>query len=176
VAVEAVRGGLWHPSLRRRFDLIGMDPRGVGTSTPVRCDPAVYNRSVSLFPRSPAQFGRLARYAPRARHGGLAAPTGCALHGQDVPALFDALTQRADQTPIPVPGCAPARCHTPVTGDDIRLAAYNALLFKDPIPAIREPGWNGLAQALAALEAGDASAFAAPMVHSSRARRSPASQ
>jgi pimeloyl-ACP methyl ester carboxylesterase len=258
VAVEAVRGGLWHPALRRRFDLIGMDPRGVGTSTPVRCDPAVYNRPVSLFPRSPAQFGRLARYARdlarscRERTGPLlghvdtasvardmealrralgdgklnflglsygaeigalyaeryptriramaidgildhsittaslvsdsisgyedtfnrfaawcAQAAECALHGQDVLAVFDALTQRADQAPIPVPRCAPARCRTPVTGDDIRISSYNALLFKSPIAAFGEPGWNGLAKALVALAAGDASDFARPLIHSS---------
>jgi pimeloyl-ACP methyl ester carboxylesterase len=258
VAVEAARGGLWHPSLRRRFDLIGMDPRGVGTSTPVRCDPEVFNRPVSFFPRNPAQFGRLARWARdlgrscRERTGPLlghvdtlsvardmealrralgdgrlnflglsygaeigalyaeryptriramaldgvldhtiapetvladnvagyedtfdrfaawcAQTAACALHGRDVAALFDSLTQRADVQPIPVPQCAAARCRTPVTGDDIRLAAYNALLFKDPIPAFGEPGWNGLAQALAALESGDAGAFAGQAVRSS---------
>src|SRR3954453_8893027 len=63
VAVEAAGAGLWHPALHRRFDLIGMDPRGVGLSTPVRCDPAIYNRPVSLFPRTAAQFRRLASYA-----------------------------------------------------------------------------------------------------------------
>jgi pimeloyl-ACP methyl ester carboxylesterase len=259
VAAEAGRGGLWHPSLHRRFDLIGMDPRGIGTSTPVRCDPDVYNRRVSLFPRNPAQFGRLARYVRdlgqscRERTGRLlghvdtasvvrdmealrralgdgrlnflglsygaeigalyaeryptriramaldgildhsiatealftdnamgyedaftrfaawcAQTAECALHGRDVVALFEGLTQRADQQPIPVPECAPARCHTPVTGDDIRVTTYNALLFKDPVPALGAPGWNALAQALGALEAGDASPFARPLVHSSR--------
>src|SRR3954462_2933801 len=63
VALEPEGAGLGHPALHRRFDLIGMDPRGVGLSTRVRCDPAVYNRPVSLFPRTAAQFRRLARYA-----------------------------------------------------------------------------------------------------------------
>src|ERR1700754_5022404 len=63
VAAEAGGAELWHPTLHERFDLIGMVPRGVGMSTPVRCDPAVYNRAVSLFPRTPAEFGGLARYA-----------------------------------------------------------------------------------------------------------------
>src|SRR3954465_2504137 len=63
VALEAAGAGLWHPALHRRFDLIGMDPRGVGLSTRVRCDPAAYNRPVSLFPRTAAQFRRLAHYA-----------------------------------------------------------------------------------------------------------------
>lgn len=259
MAVEAAGGGLWHPSLHRRFDLIGMDPRGVGRSTPVRCDPAVYNRPVPLFPRTAAQFWRLASYARalgrscRKRTGPLlghvdtlsvardmealrraladgklnflglsygaeigtlyaerypgriramaldgildhsiatealfaddtvayentfnrfaawcAQTTDCALHGRDVAGLFDRLVQRADQQPIPVPECATAPCRTPVTGDDIRLSAYNLLLFKSPIPALGHPGWNGFAQALAALEAGDAGAFARSLVASPR--------
>ena len=227
-----------------------MDPRGVGLSTRVRCDPAAYNRPVSLFPRTAAQFRRLAHYdralgrSCRKRTGPLlghvdtlsvardmealrraladgklnflglsygaeigalyaerypkrirtialdgildhSIPIGalfaddavayedtfnrfaawcaqtadCALHGRDVGALFDRLVEQADQRPIPVPGCPAAPCPAPVTGGDIRLNAYNLLLFKDPVPAFGVPGWNGLAQALAALEAGDAGAF-----------------
>src|SRR5882672_6550876 len=30
IALEAAGRHLWHPALRRRFDLIGMDPRGIG--------------------------------------------------------------------------------------------------------------------------------------------------
>ena len=63
VAVEAAGGQLWHPSLHERFDMIGMDPRGVGTSTPVQCDPDVFNRLVSLFPSTEAQFDQLASWA-----------------------------------------------------------------------------------------------------------------
>jgi len=63
VAVEAAGRHLWNPALHERFDLIGMDPRGVGTSTPIRCDPDVYNRPVSLFPTTKAQFDRLASWA-----------------------------------------------------------------------------------------------------------------
>ena len=43
--------------------MIGMDPRGVGTSTPVQCDPDVYNQPVSLFPSTEAQFNQLASWA-----------------------------------------------------------------------------------------------------------------
>jgi pimeloyl-ACP methyl ester carboxylesterase len=255
VAVEAKAPGLWHPQLRRRFDLIGMDPRGVGRSTPVRCSPKVFNRQVSMFPQSAAEFGRLARYSRdlgrscRKRTGALlghvdtrsvvrdmealrralgegrlnflglsygaeigalyaeryprriramaldgvldhsvsaaavvdantagyedslgrfaawcAQTTECALHGRDVVALFDGLVQRANQSPIPASQCRAGGCRSPVTGQDILLNAYNLLLFKSPVPAFGEPGWNGLAQALAAAEAGDASAFATPLL------------
>jgi pimeloyl-ACP methyl ester carboxylesterase len=63
VAIEAAGQHLWHPALHQRFDLIGMDPRGTGTSTPVRCTAATYNRPVSLFPRNAAEFRRLTTWA-----------------------------------------------------------------------------------------------------------------
>ena len=63
VLVEAAGGHLWNPALHERFDMIGMDPRGVGTSTPVQCDPDVYNQLVSLFPSTEAQFDQLASWA-----------------------------------------------------------------------------------------------------------------
>jgi pimeloyl-ACP methyl ester carboxylesterase len=63
VAIEAAGRHLWHPALHERFDLIGMDPRGTGRSTPVECDPAVFNRPVSLFPSTAAEFGKLAVWA-----------------------------------------------------------------------------------------------------------------
>jgi pimeloyl-ACP methyl ester carboxylesterase len=63
VALEAAGAHLWHPALHERFDLIGMDPRGTGLSTPIRCDPAVYNRPVSLFPHTEAQFDQLTAWA-----------------------------------------------------------------------------------------------------------------
>lgn len=63
IAVEAAGGHLWNPALHERFDMIGMDPRGVGTSTPIQCDPDVYNQLVSLFPSTEAQFDQLASWA-----------------------------------------------------------------------------------------------------------------
>ncbi len=33
------------------FDIICPDPRGIGTSTPVSCDPALWNQRQSLFPQ-----------------------------------------------------------------------------------------------------------------------------
>ena len=40
-----------------------MDPRGIGRSTPVKCDPAAFNRPVSLFPHTPAQFDQVTAWA-----------------------------------------------------------------------------------------------------------------
>jgi pimeloyl-ACP methyl ester carboxylesterase len=62
VGLEASGTRVFSPALRERFDVIGVDPRGVGTSTPVRCDPALWNTPVSRFPRDAAAFERLVAY------------------------------------------------------------------------------------------------------------------
>jgi pimeloyl-ACP methyl ester carboxylesterase len=59
VYYESLGAGLFSASTREHFDLIGLDPRGVGLSSPVRCDPALLNRQVSLFPTDEAGFQRL---------------------------------------------------------------------------------------------------------------------
>jgi pimeloyl-ACP methyl ester carboxylesterase len=59
VALEALGKHLFTSTVRTSFDLIGMDPRGVGRSTPIKCDPQIWNESVSLFPRDEASFQKL---------------------------------------------------------------------------------------------------------------------
>ncbi|KAL4919679.1 TAP-like protein-domain-containing protein [Aspergillus aurantiobrunneus] len=41
------------------YDVIGLDPRGVGLSTAVKCDPDLYNKRVSLFPTTEEEFNAL---------------------------------------------------------------------------------------------------------------------
>ncbi|MFC5823516.1 alpha/beta hydrolase [Nonomuraea insulae] len=46
--------------LRRRFDIVGIDPRGVGESTPtLKCGLPVHDPEISEFPRSPTAYERL---------------------------------------------------------------------------------------------------------------------
>ena len=45
--------------LATHFDIMGMDPRGVGLSTPVQCDPKTWNTPVSLFPADEAELYNL---------------------------------------------------------------------------------------------------------------------
>ncbi|MFT4038969.1 MAG: alpha/beta hydrolase [Thermomicrobiales bacterium] len=59
IAAEAMDIPLFDAELRDRFDIVGMDPRGVGTSTPVQCDPEIWNRPVSHFPQDEAGFAAL---------------------------------------------------------------------------------------------------------------------
>ncbi|KAI0181029.1 alpha/beta-hydrolase [Hypoxylon sp. FL1284] len=47
------------PRILERFDVIGLDPRGVGFSTPVECDTDIYNKRVSLFPKTQDEFDEL---------------------------------------------------------------------------------------------------------------------
>ncbi|CCB72128.1 alpha/beta hydrolase [Streptantibioticus cattleyicolor] len=45
--------------LREHFDIIGLDPRGVGESTPVRCSTPVYDPATPTLPADPAQYRRM---------------------------------------------------------------------------------------------------------------------
>jgi pimeloyl-ACP methyl ester carboxylesterase len=42
-----------------RFDLIGVDPRGVRSSAPLQCDASIWNERVSQFPKTKEEFDRL---------------------------------------------------------------------------------------------------------------------
>ncbi len=53
---ESLGANLLSAATREHFDLIGVDPRGVGLSSPVRCDPALLNRQVPVFPKNEAEF------------------------------------------------------------------------------------------------------------------------
>lgn len=47
------------PALYEHFDIICPDPRGVGQSTPVQCDPDIWNRMPQLFTNSSDSFQKL---------------------------------------------------------------------------------------------------------------------
>ncbi|MFB7595877.1 alpha/beta hydrolase [Streptomyces sp. NPDC056160] len=59
VYAESLGTKVFSAATRENFDVIGLDPRGIGLSSAVRCDPALLNRRVSLFPKDEAAFGRL---------------------------------------------------------------------------------------------------------------------
>ncbi|KAI1741089.1 TAP-like protein-domain-containing protein [Xylaria scruposa] len=58
----ASRGDSLDPEIRARFDIIGLDPRGVGISTPVQCDPEVFNRRVKYMPKTEEEYDALVQY------------------------------------------------------------------------------------------------------------------
>ncbi|KAL8812216.1 MAG: hypothetical protein Q9223_001539 [Gallowayella weberi] len=43
----------------QNYEIIGIDPRGVGMSHPIKCDPRVYNERVSSFPATDEDFQSL---------------------------------------------------------------------------------------------------------------------
>lgn len=42
-----------------RFDLVGLDPRGVGLSSPIKCDPEIYNQRVPVWPSNQTELDAL---------------------------------------------------------------------------------------------------------------------
>jgi pimeloyl-ACP methyl ester carboxylesterase len=53
---------VFSPELRARFDLVGMDPRGVGNSTRARCGVPILAPDDTLFPRTEKQFNAMLRH------------------------------------------------------------------------------------------------------------------
>jgi pimeloyl-ACP methyl ester carboxylesterase len=235
-------------TLRARFDIVSVDPRGVGESTPITCGVPALTPEYTFFPRTQQEFDAMvvhnravarsclretgplllhadtvsvardhealrialgvskvswlglsygtqlgAQYAQlypkRTRAMVLdavldhsisdvlltadAATTveeafnrfatwcdtapDCALRGQNVAAVYDALVQRAQAHPIPVEGAL-----RPVTGDDIRMNTPGYLLAKTPNVIVGELSWPVFSQILKRAVDGDASFFAFP--------------
>ncbi|KAI1637441.1 TAP-like protein-domain-containing protein [Biscogniauxia mediterranea] len=62
IDIAAASPGVLDPEILSRFDIIGLDPRGVGLSTPVQCDVDTYNKRISFFPETEEQFNDLVNY------------------------------------------------------------------------------------------------------------------
>ncbi|MFF4615180.1 hypothetical protein [Nonomuraea jabiensis] len=126
--------------LRRRFDIVGIDPRGVGESIPaLRCGQPVHNPEISQFPKNRAAYDRLVDWCDRT--------ATCALRGRDVSQVWDRLVTAAERAPIGVSG------GRPLTAEELRYSAY-AFLTMTPEFA------GGLATAITQAEQGDAQLFA----------------
>lgn len=50
------------PALRKHFDIIGIDPRGVAGSEHINCDVNVDNPEVTMYPHSKAEYGAMVRH------------------------------------------------------------------------------------------------------------------
>ncbi|KAI0122561.1 alpha/beta hydrolase fold-domain-containing protein [Daldinia grandis] len=62
VATLSTLPGVVDPQILDRFDVIGLDPRGVGLSTPVQCDTAAYNKRITWFPKTQDEYDALVAY------------------------------------------------------------------------------------------------------------------
>jgi pimeloyl-ACP methyl ester carboxylesterase len=63
VGADGFFSGVFSAEVKARFDIVAMDPRGVGESTPIRCGVPVVVKGVTLFPRNRAQFDALKRHS-----------------------------------------------------------------------------------------------------------------
>ena len=61
VEVATIADLVFSPELVARFDIVGVDPRGIGGSTPITCRTPVSQPGFTLFPRTEAQFQRMVR-------------------------------------------------------------------------------------------------------------------
>jgi len=63
-SAQAVKGtpALFTTRLRRRFDIVGFDPRGTGESTPVRCGLPGLDPSIPFYPDTQAGYLRLVAF------------------------------------------------------------------------------------------------------------------
>ena len=235
-------------ALRAHFDIVSVDPRGVGESTPIACGIAALTPDYAFFPRTQHQFDAMVAHnravarnclrmtGPLLRHAdtvsvardhealrialgvskvswlGLSYGTqlgaqyaqlyprrtramvldavldhsgsdllvnadaamtveeafdrfatwcdtaaDCALRGQNVGALYDALVRRAQKHPIPVEGAL-----RPVSGDDIRMNTPGYLVAKTPNVLAGQLTWALFSQILKLAVAGNAEFFAFP--------------
>lgn len=55
------------PEIRRRFDIVGIDPRGVGLSSPIRCSADLLDQGPFALLRSQAEFDARVAYNARLR-------------------------------------------------------------------------------------------------------------
>ena len=62
LAAQALGYDIFGEALVNNFDIIGVDPRGIGLSQPVMCDPKAFNAPWPKFPQSEAAFNDLVRY------------------------------------------------------------------------------------------------------------------
>ncbi|WP_433367940.1 alpha/beta hydrolase [Actinoplanes sp. CA-142083] len=53
---------IFSPELVARFDIVGVDPRGIGGSNPISCRIPDPQPGYTLFPRTEAQFAQMVRY------------------------------------------------------------------------------------------------------------------
>jgi pimeloyl-ACP methyl ester carboxylesterase len=96
VAEEGAGPGPEFDILHERFDLIGLDPRGVGHSAPVRCPTPARDSSASAFPTTEADYNRLVKANRRAGEACASLTGPLIYHVDTVSAARDIDAVRAD--------------------------------------------------------------------------------
>jgi hypothetical protein len=76
VEIATFADQVFSPELVSRFDIVGVDPRGIAGSTPVTCRPGP-QPGYTLFPRAEAQFDQMVRQNRELGRSCLSRPAGC---------------------------------------------------------------------------------------------------
>lgn len=87
--------------------------------------------------------------------------TSCAFHGEDLPKIFDALIDQANQDPIPAPGCTgkEGNCRTDATGYEILGNVQGLLVYQNGTVALPTYNWATLSKYLLAAVNGNATSL-----------------
>ncbi|ETN45284.1 uncharacterized protein HMPREF1541_09115 [Cyphellophora europaea CBS 101466] len=102
IAGQALGFPLFSEALSSQFDIVGLDPRGVGLSTPVMCDPEIWNERITSFPTSEEEFNNMVDQN-KAVWRSCANMTGSLLYNVDTLSVardFEALRQALDEEQI----------------------------------------------------------------------------
>ncbi|KAL9032994.1 MAG: hypothetical protein Q9180_006186, partial [Flavoplaca navasiana] len=247
------------PPVLENYDILGLDPRGVGMSQPVKCNPDLFNERVSSFPTTEDDLRKLIAHneafgkscldltGPLLNHldtvnlakdmefvrralisdeklnffgysygsqvgltyaelypenvnrmalDGILDHTqdetttlndeatayemtldrfftwcnttiDCTLHGQDAAGIFESILRKADEQPIPAPGCSStgeSACRSDVTAEEIRTKIQILLLFQNATDGYS--GWDLLSRAMAETAEGNATLLSSPLATS----------
>ena len=83
-----------HPALIERFDLVGMDPRGIENTSQVRCSVPVITPDSTLFQKTEQQFNQLRNTI--ARSGSIASTKLASWSGTWTRSALPAITKPCD--------------------------------------------------------------------------------
>ena len=151
VAAQAAGISAFSDALLDSFDIVGMDPRGVGPlGAQVKCDPKLWNERRSVFPTSVDDFEAMVAQN-KAAWESCFNMTGALLFHIDTIAV----AKDATKTPIAAPGCDDKLCRSKVRAEDILYVVQTGLHYV-PTIAVLSPGWPGLAAGLAEAIKGNA--------------------
>ncbi|GAA5077299.1 pimeloyl-ACP methyl ester carboxylesterase [Thermocatellispora tengchongensis] len=117
-----------------RFDIVGLDPRGVGGSSPVRCSADIVRREPLPTPRDQADFDRLRAYAAelaadcRRRTGPVADHLDAVSVARDLDAVRAALGERTISYHGVSAGTLPGQHYAELFGRNLRAMSLDSVL------------------------------------------------
>jgi pimeloyl-ACP methyl ester carboxylesterase len=134
VAGQAAGFPLFGPAIEENFHIVGMDPRGVGLSTPVVCNETLWNKRNKFFPTSADEFQSMVEIN-RAAWESCENMTGPLLHNIDTKSVvqdFEALRKALGEDKINLfgqsYGTQIANTYAAMYPDKYRVIAMDAIV------------------------------------------------